>query len=307
MYKLKRLRFLLPPFLLCVMASAAATPTLVTSLQPLHGLAASVSHGVFEPVLLIPQNQSPHYYTLTPRAAHTLTQADLVLWIGPEMETKLAVPLQNLVTPSRLLTVSVWPDIRRLPARSGGAWESAEHAHAGHSGHGGLDPHLWLAPDNAIKIVQRLERELTRLDPAHAEQYRLNAGAAVETIRAAEQAIAQQFKAAQPGNYLIMHDALQYFEQHFGLNPGGALMVDPERKPGAQRLLQLRQQLRHGGISCILYEARYGRRWVETLIEGTSVQAVAIDPLGLEVTTGTNHYSALLNKLAKNLLQCPAS
>jgi zinc transport system substrate-binding protein len=303
MYKSKCLRFLLLPFLLWA-TPAMATPTLVTSLQPLHGLAASVTRGVFEPLLLIPQNQSPHYYSLTPRAAHTVTRADLVLWIGPEMETKLAVPLQNLVAPSHLLTVSTWPDIRRLPARNGGAWEAAEHAHAGH---GDLDPHLWLAPDNAIKIVQHLERELTQLDPAHAEQYQVNAETAIKAIHAAEQAIAQQFKAAQPGSYLIMHDALQYFEQHYGLKPSGALMVDPERKPGAQRILRLRQQLRQDGINCILYEARYGRRWVETLIEGTSVQAVAIDPLGLEVAADANHYSALLNKLAKSLLQCHIS
>jgi zinc transport system substrate-binding protein len=304
MYKLKCPRFLLLSVLLCAMATATATPIIVTSLQPLHGLATSVTRGVFEPLLLIPQNQSPHYYTLTPRAAHTLTQADLVLWIGPEMETKLAVPLQNLVTPSRLLTVSTWPDIRRLPARSGGVWESAEHVHAGHSGHGGLDPHLWLAPDNAVKIIQRLEHELTQLDPAHAEQYRVNADAAVEAIRTAQQAIAQQFKTTQPGNYLIMHDALQYFEQHYGLKPDGALMVDPERKPGARRVLQLRAQLSQGNIDCILYEARYGRRWVDTLIENTRVLGIAIDPLGLEIEADADHYSNLLKKLADNLLLC---
>jgi zinc transport system substrate-binding protein len=311
--KITNLWLILLPALLCtaqaVAAAPATAPTVVASLQPLYGLAAAVSRGVFEPVLLIPQNQSPHYYNLTPRAAHTLSRADLVLWIGPEMETRIAVPMQNLVETSRLLTVSTWPGIRRLPARSGGNWgqHSHGHEHAGHHEHEGLDPHLWLAPDNAVQIVERLRQELARLDPPHAEQYRSNADAVIAGIRVTERDIAQRFKTAQPGSYLILHDALQYFEQHYGLKPSGALMVDPERKPGAQRVLQLRQQLRGGDISCILYEARYGRRWIETLIEDTPVQAIAIDPMGLEVTADADHYSALIKKLADNLLRCSTS
>ena len=88
---------------------------------------------------------------------------------------------------------------------------------------------------------------------------------AVADIRAADAMARARLQAAQPRPYWVLHDSLQYFEKRYGLHGAGAIMVSPDRTPGAKRVLALRRQLHEQNIGCILYEERYGRRWIEML------------------------------------------
>jgi zinc transport system substrate-binding protein len=282
-------------------STLSAAPSVVSTIQPLHALAGSIADGLLEPELLLRQRQSPHDYRLTPAAARLLSSADLVVWIGPGLETQLAVPLQNLVSMERRLDLASQPALKLLPMRGGGLWE---HDHEHEETHTDADPHLWLDADNAIAIAEVLSARLSGLDPANATSYRQNAQQAIAAIRATDVEIRARLHAAQPKPYWVLHDSLQYFEKRYGLEGAGAIMVSPERTPGARRVLQLRRQLQTQNIGCILYEERYGQRWIEMLIEDTAVKAIPIDPLGLEIESGPDFYPKLLLNLAGQIAQC---
>jgi zinc transport system substrate-binding protein len=295
------------PFLALLLALAApaatSSPSVVATIPPLHALVESVAGDRFEPALLLRQQQSPHDYRLTPAAARLLSASDLVVWIGPGLETQAALPLRSLAPPERRLDLGARPELRLLPLRGGGAWEHGhEHEHA--ADHADADSHLWLDADNAVAIVEILASRLAGLDAAHAETYRINATRAASAIRAADTAVRERLRAARPRPYWVLHDSLQYFEKRYGLEGAGAIMVSPDRTPGAKRLLELRAQLRTQNIGCILYEERYGRRWIETLIEGTEVKAIAVDPLGLDLEPGPDFYPKLLLGLAEQIAKC---
>jgi zinc transport system substrate-binding protein len=284
-------------------STPAAAPSVVSTIQPLHALAESIASGLFEPELLLRQRQSPHDYRLTPAAARLLSTADLAVWIGPGLETQLAVPLQNLVPMERRLDLALQPALKLLPMRGGGPWEQ-DHDHKHEETHADADSHLWLDADNAIAIAEVLAARLSRLDPANAASYRQNAQQTITAIRAADVEARARLHAAQPKPYWVLHDSLQYFEKRYGLEGAGAIMVSPDRTPGARRVLQLRRQLQTQNIGCILYEERYGRRWIEMLIEDTVVKAIPIDPLGLEIEGGPDFYPKLLLNLAGQIAQC---
>ncbi|HEX5056758.1 MAG TPA: zinc ABC transporter substrate-binding protein [Gammaproteobacteria bacterium] len=281
-------------------APPSETPSVVTTIKPLHALAGSVAGNILEPALLLHQQQSPHDYRLTPSAARLLGTSDLVVWVGPGLETQLAIPLQGLAPPERRLDLALRPEMKLLPLRGGGTWEG-EHEHAERAD---ADSHLWLDADNALAILDILQARLGKLDPAHAGSYRQNAARAASDIRAADAAIRQLLETARPRPYWVLHDSLQYFEKRYGLEGAGAIMVNPDRIPGAKRVLELRGQLRTQNIGCILYEERYGRRWIEVLIEDSNVKAIPIDPLGLELEEGADFYPKLLFNLAQQIAQC---
>lgn len=281
--------------------SPATAPSVVTTIRPLHALTASVAGGLFEPQLLLRQRQSPHDYRLTPAAARMLSTADMAVWIGPGLETQLAIPLQNLVPQLRRLDLARHPQLKLLPLRGGGLWEH-DHEHA--EEHRDADLHLWLDADNAVAVTAILAARMGELDPVNAASYRRNAERAIADIRSADTATRARLQAAQPRPYWVLHDSLQYFERRYGLQGAGAIMVSPDRVPGARRVLELRRQLREQNIGCILYEERYGRRWIEMLIEGSDVKAIEIDPLGLEVDLGPDYYPTLLLNLADRISRC---
>lgn len=63
-----------------------ASAAVVTSMKPLGFIAAAIADGVTETQVLLPDGASEHDYSLRPSDVKRLQNADLVVWIGPEME-----------------------------------------------------------------------------------------------------------------------------------------------------------------------------------------------------------------------------
>src|SRR5512134_3780065 len=74
-------------------AADPGAPAVVVSIMPIHSLIASVMQGVGEPTLLVKGAASPHTASLRPSEAAALQRADVIFWIGADMETFLAKPL----------------------------------------------------------------------------------------------------------------------------------------------------------------------------------------------------------------------
>lgn len=304
------LRF--PVILLCALFPLAMTlqifaqtdslPRVVATIKPVHALASGIMDGVGEPVLLIEGSMSPHGYRLTPDDARQLETAALVIWIGDSLESRLAKPMQTLVSPGKLLTLNTQPALTRLPARQGGAW--ANHDHDGEHNHDHYDPHTWLDPDNAEAMINIIAQRLQQLDPAHAKQYANNARHMVTLIAALDRRITEELADVQKTPYLVFHDALQYFEHHYGLNPAGALTIDPERNPGARRLLELRRLIEEKNIRCVFHEPQFGTALTDVLLEDTGATLVTLDPLGLNTSPGFDGYLQLLQQLADDMHGC---
>ena len=114
---------------------AAEAPKVVTSIAPVHSLVTGVMEGVGEPELLIRGSGSPHSYSLRPSEARALQQADVVFWIGDDMEVFLRKPLEALAGNAEVVALAEAPGVRLLANREGGAWETHEDHGASHEGH----------------------------------------------------------------------------------------------------------------------------------------------------------------------------
>src|SRR5690554_5485103 len=82
--------------LLATASPVLAAPSVLASLKPVHSLVAGVMEGVGEPQLLVQGAASEHGYTLRPSDAARIEGADLVFWIGPDMETYMTGLLDTL-------------------------------------------------------------------------------------------------------------------------------------------------------------------------------------------------------------------
>ena len=73
--------------------TAHAEINVVSSVKPLHSLVSGVMEGVARPDLIVKGSASPHTYSLRPSQARQLEDADLVFWMGHELESFLEQPL----------------------------------------------------------------------------------------------------------------------------------------------------------------------------------------------------------------------
>ena len=65
----------------------------LTTIKPLGFIAAAITDGVSEPKVLLPTGASPHDFALRPSDIRSINGADLVVWVGPELEGFMTKPL----------------------------------------------------------------------------------------------------------------------------------------------------------------------------------------------------------------------
>ncbi|MGB9671493.1 MAG: zinc ABC transporter substrate-binding protein [Halothiobacillaceae bacterium] len=303
------IRHLLPILVLAISAPLAAAPQVATSIKPIDDLVRAVMDGVGEPARLIPPGSSPHTYALKPSERLAAEQADVLFWIGPEVETALTKVTKTLRPGTRIIALSALPDIELLPARTGGDWERKRpapqrHEHDEHNHGGSYDGHLWLSPTNASMIVRAAAATLTAADPAHAAQYAANAEKAIRRLEILDDELKTKLAPVAAKPFMVFHDAYQYFEHAYGLRAVGSILVSPEAMASAGRVQAMREKIKQLGAICVFSEPQFEPKLVQTLIEGTPARTGVLDPLGAQLPPGLAGYEQLLRQLADNLTTC---
>ncbi|HEC17354.1 MAG TPA: zinc ABC transporter substrate-binding protein [Sedimenticola sp.] len=299
MIPLLALEALLLTLLVPIPALAAAPPRVVVSIAPVHSLITGVMQGAAAPELLVKGGASPHGYSLRPSQVRALSRADVIFWTSEETEAFLRRPLAAARAGQHIVKLMDLPGLTLLPARSGGAWE---HAHKEHPE--SMDSHIWLDPLNARVIVQAAAKILAQTDPERTSLYEDNAGRLLRRLKALDEEIRGLTAPLAGKPYLVFHDAYQYLEHRYGLSALGAITTDPERRPGARRLREIRKRLRASGARCIFVEPQFPSSHLEAITGGGQYIIGRLDPLGADIPPGPDMYFILMRRLAGAIAGC---
>lgn len=306
-----------------ITSPAWAEPSVVATIKPLHSLVAAVMKGVAEPRLLIPGTMSPHTFTLKPSDARKLEQAGVVFWIGPGLETPLEHPLETLAAKATVQSMMNAPGITQrdfADAHDHDHGHDADHKEGDHKedehkeadghehehDHGGHDPHIWLDPANADSMVAVIARILSEVMPDHADTFAANAADMTVTLNRMGDEITATLEPVWFKPYLTFHDALGHFEARYGLAKGEAISVNPEIKPGAKRIAELREEIEEDGFVCVFIEPQFDPSIAEVIVEGSDVKIATLDPLGSALEAGPGLYPELIRGIAQTLHDCLA-
>ncbi|MDA9955880.1 zinc ABC transporter substrate-binding protein [Candidatus Pelagibacter sp.] len=111
---------------------AKADLKVVTSIKPIHSLASYIMDGVGSPGLIVDGYNSPHSFQLKPSHAKMLEQADIIFWIGGDLENFLEKPLATIAKKAEKIELLEIKDIKKLKFRERNIFEE----HEGHDDHG---------------------------------------------------------------------------------------------------------------------------------------------------------------------------
>jgi zinc transport system substrate-binding protein len=292
--------------------------------------------GVGTPDIIIDGSSSPHTFQLKPSHASMLQEADIVFWIGEDLESFLETPLDSIAKNVKRVTLMDSNEIDLLKFREKNVFddhdehgdehdehgdehdehgdehdehgdEHDEHGdehddhHDGHA-HGEFDIHFWLDPEIAKTIVSIVARELSEIDVANKSTYEANAKKAINDL---DTLIAEtRSKINSDATYIVFHDAYQYFEKRFGIEVIGALTVNPEVLPGAKQLAEIREVIEHEKVNCLFSEPQFNPSIAKTIAQDTGVKASVLDPLGAELNPGKDLYFDLIGDMASSFESC---
>ena len=294
-------------------AASAEDLKVVATIKPIHSLVAQVMGEGVQPHLLVTGAASPHTYSLKPSDARALNSARVVFRTSEEIEPFTRKIVSSLPKSVTVVTLADAPGLTMLDKRGGNSFETHDHGHGHgkedhHEGHhheeSSRDGHVWLDPDNAIAMVRAIEKALSEAVPERAGEFQANAEKAIEQIGGLAKRIEADLAPLKGKDFVVFHDAYQYFEKRFGVPAAGAITVSPEVQPSAKRLAEIRRKIKDLKVVCVFAEPQFKSKLVDTVIEGTGAKAGTLDPEGATVEPGPDAYEALLAKLADNLKAC---
>lgn len=181
-----------------------------------------------------------------------------------------------------------------------------EHAHDDHDDHGDHDhdPHAWLDPMNAKVWLTAIAEELAELDPENADTYRANATAGQAQLDGLITEISAQLDPVRGANFVVFHDAFQYFENRFDIAASGSITLSDASDPSPARIREIQTKVRDLNVACAFSEPQYDANLVDTVFRGTDAEIGVLDPLGADLEPGADLYAQMLRNMATALTDC---
>lgn len=271
----------------------------LTSIKPLQLIAAAIQQDIAQPDVLLPIGTSPHHYALRPNDLERIQNADLFYWVGPDMEIFLTKTIQNRT--KETIAIETLPNIQlKHFSKNPEQHDSHDHEHEA----GQIDPHLWLAPENANVIATKMTTDLIALDPKNKQKYQQNLQSFKDQLNKTDQQIKAQLNQIKLKPYFVVHETYDYFENHYGIQHEGVFSINSNIIPGIKQITEMKERLKKAGDSCIFYEPPTKPKLIDTLSSGLTVNSYMLDAMGAEIAVDNKGYPNLLLEIANQLQQC---
>jgi zinc transport system substrate-binding protein len=128
MKKIKKLSFTLSILsILTFFTPANAELKLVTSIKPIHSLASYLMDGIGKPELIVDGYASPHGFSMKPSHAKMLQNADLIFWVGEDLENFLEKPLKSIAKKAEKIELIEIKGLNVLKFRERNIFDEHDH------------------------------------------------------------------------------------------------------------------------------------------------------------------------------------
>ncbi len=263
--------------------SVFAQPQVAASIKPLQMIAAAITAGVSEPTLIIGAGQDPHHPALKPSERQKLADADLVLWIGPSLESAFTQLLDRnsaaVITAYDLIT------------------------DAGLAVTDSNDPHLWLSTENGRAIAQALTAKLVTIDALNQEAYEKNLVDFFAALDLLDKDIQNLLSSLENKAFAVYHNAFTYYEKQFALQHVASFTDNEEVQPGIRKIMQIREILSASEVSCLLLEPANNAEEIAQLT-GREMNMVTIDVLGFAYPLTKTAYTDFMLDMSESIKRC---
>ncbi|WP_040976620.1 zinc ABC transporter substrate-binding protein ZnuA [Necropsobacter massiliensis] len=302
--------------------SAVASATVLTSIKPLGFIASSIADGVTDTEVLVPMGASPHDYSLKPSDLQKIKSAELIVWVGEDVDLFLDTSVLRDIDRKNVLTITEISEI------SDDMLHKGEHHHHGHdhdhanghehehktdshtAGHAhqhdnlSTNWHVWYSPEISAIVAKKIAQRLSERYPEKRSVIEQNLAEFDRTLTAQSEKIKQQLAPVHDKGFYVFHDAYTYFNAAYDLKQIGAFTINPLVAPGAKTIAAIKHEIEEHKVSCLFAEPQFTPKVIDTLHKGTGVKVGRLDPMGDAVKLGKNSYANFLQYTADSYFDC---
>lgn len=237
-------------------------------------VAENVAGECAEVTSLMGAGSDPHLYRATAADVDKLANADLIFYVDPALEARLAEVLANFAdrTPTIGLARAAFDDVALL--------DDPEEA-------GEIDPHLWMDVSRWARIAPVVANAIAEQRPACAEAMAANVDRYTAQFDALHAWVGDAIASIPQGRRLLVtaHDAFEYFSDAYGIEASEAiegLSTESEASIGDIR-----------EVAAFVIERKVPAVFVETTLNPRTIEALVaeVQSQGHDVAIGGKLYS----------------
>ena len=289
---MKRVIFLLLIIAVACNPSVSSNPQTDTVILTSTTFLADITRNIAGERLLVdsllPVGTDPHSYQPVPQDVAKIEQSKLLIINGAKYEHFLESLLENAGGERETIEASAGLRLRT----------DAESEH-------GVDPHLWLDPNNVIAYVENIREGLTHFDTDGAAIYKSNADAYIMQLKDLDVWINEQVAQIPSQRRLLVtnHEALGYFAECYGFTVVGTVIesFSSDASPSAQQMAALVDQIISSGAPAIFLDASENPALAQQIAGETGV--AVITDLHLESLTDGPPAATYIDMMKHNVTQ----
>jgi zinc/manganese transport system substrate-binding protein len=264
-------------FALLMTSPLFAKVKVVSSLQDFASIADSVGGDRVETFALAKGYQDPHFVDAKPSFVLKLSNADLLIVAGLELEIGYLPPLidqsrNDKIHPGNAgyLDASIGCDILQRPTTQVTRAMGDVHPYG--------NPHYWTDPENGRVIARSIAAKLAQLDPSGRETYEKNLAAFEARLTEKEKEWDAKMAPYAGTKVVTFHDSWPNFAKHFKLVIAGHVEPKPGIPPTPSHTLEIINLIKSEKIPLILVEPYFDRKTPDSIGAQTGAAVVMFYP-----------------------------
>lgn len=281
--------------------------SVAASFYPIEYIARRIGGDLIHVYNPVPPGAEPHDLELTPRTIERIQNSKVFLYLGHGFQPSIDRALDTVTGPATI-SKDVSEGVDLVPA--------TEHEEEGHEEEDApvegeaLDPHIWLDPVRAEKMVTNSEQALSQADPANKAVYSSNA----EKLRGELSVLNDEFKQGLDNctrkEFVTSHAAFAYIAESYGLEQVPVSGISPEAEPSPAKLREIIAFAREHDVKYIFFETLVDPSVAELIASEVGAQTLVLNPIeGLttdQQKEGSDYFTLMRQNLAnlKLALDC---
>jgi zinc/manganese transport system substrate-binding protein len=256
---------------------AHAALRVVTTLEDLASITATVGGDRVETFALARGYQDPHFVDAKPSFILKLSRADLLVVAGLELEIGYLPPLIDQSRNEKIhpggpgyLDVSTGCEVLGRPTQAVTRAMGDVHPYG--------NPHYWTDPENGRVIARSVAAKLSELDAAGAATYAKNLVAFETELTAKEKQWAGRMAPYAGTKVVTFHDSWPNLARRFGLEIVGHVEPKPGIPPSPSHTLEIVNLITTQKVPLILVEPYFDRKTPDYIAAETGSAVVVLYP-----------------------------
>ncbi len=267
-------------------------PLVVTTLFPYYDFVRQLAGDRVRLKLIVPAGMDSHSFEPTPADMITISQADVLICNGGEMEQWVEQVLDSMDTSRmRVLTMMDYVETveeQLVEGMEDSGHEAETHAHAaegqasfGHDGHENeiaYDEHIWTSPANAMKIVAQISQTLSEADPADQAFFARSRDSYLASLQELDDAFRDMIRQSRLRMFVVADKfPFRYFADEFGLTYRAAFSgCSSDTEPSAKTIAYLIDRVKEYRIPAVYYLELSSHRTAEIISEETGAKPLLL-------------------------------